>query len=63
MNKESPTADAPVPPRGTEQAADQAAKQQPPPADESSALDTVASIVDGVGDAADIAGTVFDIFG
>ena len=62
MNKESPTADAPVPTAGTEQAADQAAKQ-PPPAGESSALDTVASIVDGVGDVADIAGTVFDIFG
>ena len=60
MNKESPTADAPVPPQGTEQAADQAAKQQPPPAEESSALDTVASVVDGV---SDVAGTVFDIFG
>jgi hypothetical protein len=60
MNKEGPTADAPVPPQGTEQAAAQAAKQQPPPAEESSALDTVGNIIDG---AADVAGTVFDILG
>ena len=63
MNKESPTADAPVPPRGTEQAADQAAQEQQPPAEEQSALDTAGNIVDGVTDVADVVGTVFDIFG
>jgi hypothetical protein len=62
MNKESPTADAPVPPQGTEQAADQAAQQQQP-AEEQSALDTAGNIVDGVTDVADVVGTVFDIFG
>jgi len=61
MNKESPTADAPVPHRGTEQAADQAVKQQP--AEEQSALDTVGSVVDGMTDVADVVGTVLDIFG
>ena len=61
MNKESPTADAPVPPRGTEQAADQAAQQQP--AEEQSALDPAGNIVDGVTDVADVVDTVFDIFG
>jgi hypothetical protein len=52
MNNNNPNAaDAPVPPEGTEQAADQAAKlqQQPPPA-ESSAMDTVGSVVEGVVD-------------
>ena len=64
MNKESPSADAPVPPAGTEQAADQAARQQQaPPAGEPSAPDTVGSIVDGATDVADVVGTVFDIFG
>ena len=63
MNKESPPADAPVPPQGTEQAADQAAQQQQPPAEEQSALDTAGNIVDGVTDVADVVGTVFDIFG
>ena len=61
MNKESPPADAPVPLSGTEQAADQAANE-PPPADESSALDAVASVIDGVTDVADVVGTLLDIF-
>ena len=52
-----------MPPQGTEQAADQAVKQQPPPAEDSSTLDTVASVVDGMTDVADVIGTVFDIFG
>ena len=63
MNKESPIADAPVPPQGTEQAADQAVKQQLPPAEEPGVLDTVGSVVDGVANVADVVGTVFDIFG
>ena len=64
MNKESPSADAPVPPAGREQAADQAAEQQqPPPPEELSVLDTVGSIVDGATDVAHVAGTLFDIFG
>ena len=56
MNNGSPTADAPVPPSGTEQAVDQAVKQQPPPA-ESGVLDTVANVVD----VADIADAIFSI--
>ena len=63
MNKESPTADAPVPEAGTEQAADRATKQQPPPEEESGVMDTVASVADSVTDVADIAGTIFDAFG
>ena len=62
MNKESPPADAPVPPQGTEQAADQAVEQQPPPA-ESGALDTVASVLDGAANVADVAEAVFSILG
>jgi hypothetical protein len=58
-----PDADAPVPEAGTEQAADQATKQQPPPEDEPAVMDTVASVADGVTDVADIAGTIFDAFG
>ena len=59
---EATTADAPVPPAGTEQAADQAVKQQQPPPAESGALDTVASVVDGVANVADVADAVFSIF-
>jgi hypothetical protein len=61
MNNESPKADAPVPPKGTEQAADQAAQQQPPPA-ETSTLDTAASVIDGVTDVAGIAVDILTIF-
>ena len=58
MNNGSPTADAPVPPAGTEQAADQAAKQQPPPA-EPGVMDTVS----GVLDLGDLVVSAIDIFG
>ena len=61
MNNGSAKADAPVPPEGTEQAADQAAKQQPPPA-ETSTADTVASVIDGVADVAGIAADILTIF-
>ena len=50
----------PCPPAGTEQTADQAAKQ-PPPA-ESSTLDTVSSVLDGVTSVADVAEAGFSIF-
>jgi hypothetical protein len=60
MNNESPKADAPVPPKGTEQAADQAAQQQQPA--EPSTLDTVASVFDGVTDVAGIAIDILTIF-
>jgi hypothetical protein len=53
-----PDADAPVPPEGTEQAADQASKQQQQPA-ESGVMDTVGTVLDGV----DTIGSVLDIFG
>jgi hypothetical protein len=56
---EKPDADAPVPPEGTEQAADQASKQQQEPPAESSTLETAGSVID----AADIATSVFDMFG
>jgi hypothetical protein len=57
MNNNNPNAaDAPVPPAGTEQAADQAAKQQPA---EPGVLDSVSSVVD-IGD---MVVSVFDIFG
>jgi hypothetical protein len=64
MNNNNPNAaDAPVPPEGTEQAADQAAKQQQqPPLAESSAVDTVGSVVEGVADVASIAVDVLSIF-
>jgi hypothetical protein len=52
-----PDADAPVPPTGTEQAADQASKQQQQPT-ESGVLDTVGSVLDGV----DVVTSVLDIF-
>ena len=59
MNNDNPNAaDAPVPPAGTEQAADQAARQQPPPA-ESGVLDTISGVVD-IGD---MVVSVLDIFG
>jgi hypothetical protein len=65
MNNESPTgnadADAPVPLAGTEHAADQAAKQQPPPP-ESSVLDTVGNVIEGIIDIADTTSDILDIF-
>jgi len=60
MNNGSPTADAPVPPAGTEQTADQAAKPQQPP--ESNAIDTVSSVVEGVTDVASLAVDILSIF-
>jgi hypothetical protein len=62
MNNGSPKADAPVPPKGTEQAADQAAQQQQPPPAETSTMDTVASVIDGVTDVAGIAVDILTIF-
>ena len=62
MNNGSPTADAPVSFAGTEQTADQAVKQQQPPPAESSTLDTVSSVLDGVTNVADVAEAVFSIF-
>ncbi len=63
MNNNNPNAaaDAPVPPPGTEQAAEQANKPQQPPV-ESSTLDTVSSVVDGVADATDVIGGILSIF-
>jgi len=58
-----PDADAPVPPEGTEQAAEQASKQQQPPPAESSTMETVGNIVEGVIDSVDVVGSVLDIFG
>jgi hypothetical protein len=55
-------ADALVPAEGTEQAVDQAAKQQPPPSAESGTFDTVASVIDGVTDAAGVAVDTLSIF-
>jgi hypothetical protein len=62
MNNGSPKADAPVPPEGTEQAADQAVKQQEPPPAETSTMDTVASVIDGVTDVAGLAADILTIF-
>ena len=64
MNNNSPeTADAPVSPEGTEQTADQAAKQQqPPPPAESGTLESVSNVVEGVADVASIALDVLSIF-
>ena len=67
MNNNSPNAaDASVPSPGTEQAAEQiadrAAKQQQPAPAQSSAMDTVASVLDGVTDAVGIAADIFSIF-
>jgi hypothetical protein len=64
MNNNNPkTADAPVPLRGTEQTADQAAKQQqPPPPAESGTLESVSNMVEGVADVASIALDVLSIF-
>jgi hypothetical protein len=64
MNNNTPNAAAaPVLPEGTEQAVDQAAKQQqqPPPA-ESSVMDTVGSVVEGVTNVASIAVDILSIF-
>ena len=60
MNDANPKADPPVPPQGTEQAADQAAQQQQ--AAEPGALDTVASVIDGVTDVAGLAIDILTIF-
>jgi hypothetical protein len=63
MNNNIPNAaDAPVPPEGTEQAVDQAAKQQQPPPVESSVMDTVGSVVEGVTNVASIAVDIISIF-
>jgi hypothetical protein len=63
MNNNNPTAaDASVPSPGTEQAADQVAKQQQPAPAQPSAMDTVASVLDGVTDAAGIAADILSIF-
>lgn len=58
-----PDADAPVPPEGTEQAADHASKQQQQqqPA-ESGVLDTVGNVVETVVDGVDVVGSVLDVF-
>jgi hypothetical protein len=60
MNKESPKADAPVPPEGTEhalsEALDQATKELKP--EESSAAETLA--LDLVSDAIDVLTLIFD---
>ena len=63
MNNNNPSAaDAPVPSPGTEQAADQAAKQQQPVRAQSSATDTVATalVTDAVEIAADIIFSIFE---
>jgi hypothetical protein len=62
MNNGSPKADAPVPPEGAEQAADQATQQQQPSPTETSTMDTVASVIDGVTDVAGIAADILTIF-
>ena len=56
-----PDADAPVPPEGTEQAADQASKQQQQPAD-SGVMETVGNVVETVVDGVDVVTSVLDIF-
>ena len=59
MNKESPKADAPVPPAGTEQALSQAldqASQQPRP-EESGTPDIVGDLIS---DALDVVVAIFD---
>ena len=60
MNKESPTADAPVPPVGTEQAVDQAIKRQPSE-EQSGVMNRVTSAVDGVTDVAGIGADIRSI--
>jgi hypothetical protein len=63
MNNNNPNAaDASVPAPGTEQAADQVAKQQQPAPAQSSATDTVASdlVTDVAGVAADIIFSIFE---
>ena len=63
MNNNNPNiADAPVPSPGTEQAADQAAKQQQPAPAESSVLDTVSGVVETLADTAEFVGNVLSIF-
>jgi hypothetical protein len=65
MNNRTPNADAPVPPEGTEQTVERvtnqiAKQQQPPQAEESSTLDTVSTVVEGVSGVADIIFSIFD---
>jgi hypothetical protein len=60
MNKESPKADAPVPPEGTEQALSEAlgeASKQPKP-EESSTAETLA--LDLISDAIDVVTSIFE---
>ena len=61
MNNGSPKADAAVPPEGAEQAADQATQQQQPPPAETSTMDTVGSVMDGVANVAGIAADPHDL--
>ena len=60
MNKESPQADAPVPPEGTEQALSEALDQatEKPKPEESSTAETLA--LDVISDAIDVVTAIFD---
>ena len=60
MNKESPKADAPVPPEGTEQALSEALDQagNKPKPEESSIAETLAA--DLISDAIDVVISIFD---
>jgi len=62
MNNGRPKADAPVPPKGAGQTADQATQQQQPPPAETSTMDTVGSVMDGVANVAGIAADILTIF-
>ena len=59
MNKESPKADAPVPPEGTEQALSEALDQagKPPKPEESSTPEIVGDLIS---DALDVVISIFD---
>jgi hypothetical protein len=61
MNKESPKADAPVPPEGTEQALSEALDQagKKPKPEESSTAETLA--LDLISDAIDVVTSIFDV--
>ena len=60
MNKESPKADAPVPPEGTEQALSEALDQagKKPKPEESSTAETLA--LDLISDAIDVVTSIFE---
>jgi hypothetical protein len=64
MNKESPTADAPVPPAGTEQALSEALNQatKNPKPDESSTAEGIGDALasDLISDALDVVLSIFD---